>query len=203
MIDLEMEDRYMRFFCAISWLAVFVAWYSYGADLSDRDFFSNNRADFNCYSYAIGDRCHGNSDAHLYPGQMGGAKMAKITPFELNKAMLADGATLASESFEVPPPKPGYRLIAAVISPVDEKSMSSFAQPDFHFYRQEPNGKWTHKPGKSTVLDLDADGNPISNPAYASRDYRNVFVNGLKWPYNYKYFVGFYYVKIKPVGRCP
>ena len=45
---------------------------------------------------------------------------------------------------------------------------------DYHWYRQHPNGYWSHKRGSTQVIDTDAAGNKIKNPGAADRNYRNV-----------------------------
>jgi hypothetical protein len=42
---------------------------------------------------------------------------------------------------------------------------------DYHFYRQDSNGFWSHKPGATHVTNLDASGRPIYDPALATRKY--------------------------------
>jgi hypothetical protein len=42
---------------------------------------------------------------------------------------------------------------------------------DYHFYRQDSNGYWSHKPGATEVTHLDATKRPIYNPELASRYY--------------------------------
>jgi RHS repeat-associated protein len=41
---------------------------------------------------------------------------------------------------------------------------------DYHWYRQDADGMWSHKPGIDAATNLDASGNPISNPELADRD---------------------------------
>lgn len=43
---------------------------------------------------------------------------------------------------------------------------------DYHFYRQDRDGFWSHKPGGQPVTNLDAAGKRIYNPELANRDYR-------------------------------
>lgn len=45
------------------------------------------------------------------------------------------------------------------------------ADQDYHFFRQDNNGMWSHKPGGTAVTNLDADRRPIYDPKLASRDY--------------------------------
>jgi len=48
-----------------------------------------------------------------------------------------------------------------------------FSNDDYHWYRQNPDGTWSHKPGITQVTNLDASGNLIYNPKMADRDYSN------------------------------
>lgn len=57
---------------------------------------------------------------------------------------------------------------------------------DYHFYRQDADGMWSHKDGANTVKRYDAKGQPIWNPETAARNYRP------KSFLNYKDFCGFY-----------
>ena len=59
----------------------------------------------------------------------------------------------------------------------------------FHFYRQNKDGTWSHKPGTLRVTDKDADGNPIYSPYTANRDYSD---GDRKDPINYTGFCGYY-----------
>ena len=56
---------------------------------------------------------------------------------------------------------------------------------DFHWYRQNKDGTWSHKPGSGVVENWDFSGNPIYNPKYCDRRGQG---------YNYSDFAGFYYV---------
>jgi len=58
---------------------------------------------------------------------------------------------------------------------------------DYHFYRQDADGWWSHKDGANKVKRYDADGKAIWNPKTAARDYRP---NGSFL--NYTDFCGFY-----------
>jgi hypothetical protein len=42
---------------------------------------------------------------------------------------------------------------------------------DYHFYRQDSNGDWSHKPGATDVTRIDGTGRPIYDPQLASRQY--------------------------------
>lgn len=63
---------------------------------------------------------------------------------------------------------PGYYKIAPYIDP----SQDYF---EFHFYREDSDGNWTHKMGiEGSPTHLDAGGQPITNPSLADRDYGNL-----------------------------
>jgi hypothetical protein len=59
---------------------------------------------------------------------------------------------------------------------------------DYHYYRQDSNGMWSHKPGATLVTNKDASGKRISNPMTADRNYKH---------YNYSEPCGFYCVNPK------
>lgn len=40
---------------------------------------------------------------------------------------------------------------------------------DYHWYRQDQGGFWSHKPSGGDVRDFDFDGNPICNPRYCNK----------------------------------
>lgn len=48
---------------------------------------------------------------------------------------------------------------------------------DYHFWRQDSNGLWSHKPGATDVVNVDADGKNINNPYLANRNYGRLYYN--------------------------
>ncbi len=58
----------------------------------------------------------------------------------------------------------------------------------FHFYRQNKDGSWSHKPGILPVDNKDASKRPIAIPHFANRDYTNVDDSEIK----YSDFCGYY-----------
>jgi hypothetical protein len=57
---------------------------------------------------------------------------------------------------------------------------------DYHWYRQDSNGMWSHKDGSNPVKNFDAKKQKIFNPKQISRDYGDDL--------NYKSFCGFFCV---------
>lgn len=90
--------------------------------------------------------------------------------------MKADVPELKRTTFKARCPR-GSSKIALVVHPGE----------DYHFYRQDPDGWWSHKDGANPVKRFDAEGKPIWNPRTAARDYRpkGSFLN-------YKDFCGYW-----------
>ena len=59
----------------------------------------------------------------------------------------------------------------------------------FHYYRQNTDGTWSHKPGTLPITDKDADQKTIYTPYTANRDYTKP---GESDPINYTNFCGYY-----------
>jgi hypothetical protein len=97
---------------------------------------------------------------------------------DLISRLMGDVPGIKMSTFEGKCPK-NMRKIALV---VDEDE-------DYHFYRQDSNGYWSHKPGATNVIRLDATKRPIYDPELASRNYPN---SGL----NYSDFCGFMCVPV-------
>lgn len=94
----------------------------------------------------------------------------------VERLMREDVPELQSTTFQERCPA-GTSKIAMVVHPGE----------DYHFYREDPDGFWSHKDGANKVKRYDAEGQPIVNPQTAARDYRprGSFLN-------YKDFCGFY-----------
>ncbi|MCB9932292.1 MAG: hypothetical protein H6841_02605 [Planctomycetes bacterium] len=101
----------------------------------------------------------------------------KGTVDDLIKLLTDSGATKVGKDEKCPV---GSWKIAAV---VDDTPPTI----DFHFYRQNQDGTWTHKRGMTGVSDKDASDKVIKDPETANRDYGG----GV----NYDKFLGFYCVK--------
>ena len=94
----------------------------------------------------------------------------------VDRLMRTDVPELQPTTFEAKCPT-GSSKIALVVHPGE----------DYHFYREDTDGWWSHKDGANKVKRFDAEGQPIWNPQTAARDYRpkGSFLN-------YKDFCGFY-----------
>lgn len=126
----------------------------------------------NCYAYAANDRLGHPKGGKPQPGVKCGKPFSAVSCASVGAASACDGMIPAPNP---PPPKPGYYPVALVMHP----------GVDYHWYRLDNTGTWSHKPGHGPATNLDASGNPITNPETANRDYGRV---------NYKEFCGYYYV---------
>jgi hypothetical protein len=86
-----------------------------------------------------------------------------------------------------PSPPPGYDSVALAID----------TGIDYHWYRQDSHGRWSHKPGNTSATDVDASGNPITNPETADRDY------SVTSGFNYSVFCGYFYVPAGGIRTGP
>ena len=147
----------------------------------------------NCFSYAMNAfdqnliqmcQIHGNCRQRFHqPGAKSGDRFAlnsteRRTCKVVEKLQQSDVPDLRKTTFYNRCPR-GTSKIALV---VDEGE-------DYHYYRQDADGMWSHKDGSNKVKRFDALKRPIFNPEYASRDYR--------WQgsdLNYEDFCGFYCV---------
>ena len=62
----------------------------------------------------------------------------------------------------------------------------------YHFYKQDPDGFWSHKDGATDAKRYDADGNFILDPQKANRHYKGKKIDG--HVVNYKDFCGYFCV---------
>jgi len=117
--------------------------------------FSTRRSN-NCYSYAI-NRPYISVDHPLLfntPSDLSCSGVGTI--------LESSGVKKVDSSGRCPS---GYHKISLFIDP----------GKDFHFYRQEQNGSWTHKRGTRNIESVDSEGLPISNPDEASKSYQSTY----------------------------
>ena len=105
-------------------------------------------------------------------------KTYKYTCAEMESKILKDNKSIKKTKLIKKCP-PNYHKGAMVVDPGNT----------FHFYRQNNDGTWSHKPGTLPVTNLDADKQPIFTPYTANRDYSKP---GESDPINYTNFCGYY-----------
>lgn len=114
----------------------------------------------NCYNYSNNKR----TDTFAQPGRASGITLgvSNMNCADVTAAAIADGIDALPSSGACPP---RCVKIALVIAP-------GF---DYHWYRLDADGKWTHKPGGTPATNLDNSGHPITNPETADRGIYTVF----------------------------
>ncbi len=108
----------------------------------------------NCYNYA----CNKQTGTFAQPGRVsiGAITQDKISCSSISVAAISDG--LFPWSPDVACPGMFYK-----------KALVVGTKFDYHWYRQDNNGNWSHKPGQTEATDKDADGKPITDPRTAAR----------------------------------
>jgi hypothetical protein len=91
-------------------------------------------------------------------------------------------AAAVSDGLEAVPP--------SGVCPDDKVLVALFVDPDdpmrdYHWYRQDSDGMWSHKPGGTQATNLDQSGNPITNPETADRTHPF-------YPLDYTDFCGYF-----------
>jgi hypothetical protein len=139
----------------------------------------NNRKELrethNCFAYAMNvhdpkqvKACQLDKNCNVpfhQPGSASGhpgfrSRKLKTCP-DMVARLLGDNPSMKMTTFEAKCPAHTSK-IALVVDP-DE---------DYHFFRQDSNGFWSHKPGGTAVTNLDANDKLIYDPQLASRDYQ-------------------------------
>lgn len=114
---------------------------------------STTRLNNNCYNYASNKR----TNTFAQPGRGCGAMYRALTCSEVTRASLCDGLHRRYDCFP-DSEKPRY-LVALVIWP----------NRDFHWYRLNSEGFWSHKPGSTAARNVDNSNRVITNPETCNR----------------------------------
>jgi len=147
----------------------------------------------NCYSYAL-NRFEFNINDKLQPGQLSGKKytsmdcniILKHIKKDLNRNdIIKVNNTTKLDCLH-------YKIALVLDKEHDD--------PDYHFYREDNIGEWSHKPGGNFATNKDASDNLITDPQKADRDYSdNKYTNDNgeeESGKNYKIFCGYYSIPI-------
>ena len=105
----------------------------------------------NCYNYA-NDQI---TNTFAQPGRGSGRRFATLQCNDLDGAARRDGLGQA-QGWQGP--TAGWYVALAV-----------WPNQDYHWYRQDRNGCWSHKPGQASVTDLDNACKRIGDPRLADR----------------------------------
>lgn len=127
---------------------------------------NNIKSTHNCFSYALNQLVSHRMNKPQ-PGYF--SKHPHISNNDYNcgafyKRLKSDIPSLYRAKFGTRCKKGYYKVFLAVDNDTSKDT-------DYHFYRQDSNGTWSHKPGRTNVTNVDANGNIIINPTLASRKY--------------------------------
>jgi hypothetical protein len=113
-----------------------------------------HQADNNCYNYA----CDRATDTFAQPGYAGTGVLNWVMQCpEVSAGAQADG--LHSRPDGTPASERCCHTVALVVAP----------GIDYHWYRLDDNGMWSHKPGQTAARNVDNSNQPIANPETADR----------------------------------
>jgi len=128
----------------------------------------------NCYSYALDDP-NNPFGGKPQPGQYDGTVFTYLDIDNITNAAINDGfAKKPSFWNKLGFGKQGYYEVYLVLG-----------ESDYHWYRQDQGGKWSHKQGNWHVSNVDASGRMIRNPSKANHNYQWTNSNGNTSSLNY------------------
>ena len=120
----------------------------------------------NCYAYACDILCSPPDPDKQQPGRASGDYPNPVTCTDIGNAAVSDGLVAGVEKQCA-----GCTHLAALVIAKEDYSGSIPKLADYHWYRLDDNGRWSHKPGWTKATDKDASGNSIPNPETADRLY--------------------------------
>ena len=123
---------------------------------------SNIKNSHNCYTYALGKIVKG-LDSKAQPGYASGFDHIEDQDYDcktFRERLKKDSPGSYLEKHDNAC-LPGFYKVFLALDP----------QNDYHWYRQDNDMRWSHKPGSTDVINVDASNNKISNPLIANRKY--------------------------------
>ena len=124
----------------------------------------NIKTTHNCYTYALG-KIVPKLTSKAQPGYASGYNHINDNEFDckyFKERLLKDSPGSFIESFDNSCLPGFYKIYLAL----DVKN-------DYHWWRQDSNKYWSHKPGSCNVTDKDAKGKKIKNPNLSDRKFQH------------------------------
>lgn len=121
----------------------------------------NGLKTYNCFAYGFNIKPKRGKPRFKSKPQPAIATMGPLTDSEIRdcdrmyERVKADNPSLLRWTFSKPCPR-GYRKIFMAVDDSDDA--------DYHFYREDDNGYWSHKPGATNARDTNYDGKKIVAP---------------------------------------
>ena len=122
----------------------------------------------NCYTYALGKIVPG-LKSKAQPGYASGFNHIEDNEYDcesFRERLKKDSPGSYLEEFDKSC-FPGFYKVFLALDPGN----------DYHWWRQNKDAFWSHKPGSTDVVNVDADGKKIKNPLKANRKYDNLNYN--------------------------
>lgn len=119
-----------------------------------------NQPKNNCYNYANNQM----TGTFAQPGRATGKPITGLSCGGVQPSAVSDGLAVAP-GFNAPRAKGQGWYVALVIWPGS----------DYHWYRQDSGGCWSHKPGSTPVRNVDNSGKAITDPRTCNRGPYTVF----------------------------
>ncbi len=117
----------------------------------------------NCYNYA----CNIQTGTYAQPGRASGHQYGTVDCSAVGAGAVSDGLAGTDCDRGCGCAKCCHQ-VALVIAPGPDFI-------DFHWYRRDRDGRWSHKPGGGQATNLDGNGNLITDPRIANRGLYTVF----------------------------
>ncbi len=124
------------------------------------------RGNHNCYAYLLNTVVHKRS-GKPQPGYFSNFPPLKTKDYNcltFYNRLKKDIPSLYLTSFDTKCKKGFYKGFIALDTKIEDQ--------DYHFYRQDKSGYWSHKPGRKEAVDVDANDKKIRNPVKSNRKYR-------------------------------
>ena len=118
----------------------------------------------NCYTYALGKRLKG-LESKAQPGYASGFDHIEDNEYEcksFRERLKKDSPGSYLEKFDNSC-IPGFYKIFLALDPKN----------DYHWWQQNKNKYWSHKPGATNVINTDASGKKILNPIISDRKFKH------------------------------
>lgn len=126
---------------------------------------NNIQVNHNCYAYVL-NTIAGKRSGKPQPGYFSGFPPLRTENYncaEFYKRLKKDIPSMYLTTFDEKCKKGFYKGFIAL----DAKESNQ----DYHFWRMNNDGYWSHKPGRQKATDVDASGKKIKNPVIADREY--------------------------------
>lgn len=130
----------------------------------------------NCYNYANNEI----TDTFATPGRATSCPFSNTHPTgkAIHKSSVCDGLTSLNDADPDSLPTHKLNLVALVFWPPE--MLAGELVFDFHWYRLDNNGRFSHKPGKTEATNVDNSGKLIKDPRKANRGPYTEFVGFLE-----------------------